>query len=288
MLHPYRPGRIPVIFVHGTASSPARWAEMANELMNDPVLAQRYQLWFYIYNTGNPIAYSAMGLRESLQRAVQDLDPQGQDSTLRQMVVIGHSQGGLLTKMTVVNSGTRFWDARSKVPIEQSNVSAAAKDLARRTMFVEPLPSVTTVVFICTPHRGSFVAEGVFGKIGRRLVSLPGTLTKMTVDLAKLDPGAAGQTLTVPTAIDNMNGSDPFIKTLSALPIAPGVDAHSIIAVKGDGPPEPGDDGVVKYSSAHIEGVASELIVRSSHSTQAVPETIEEVRRILYEHLGQQ
>ena len=288
MLHPYRPGRIPVVFVHGTASSPARWAEMANELMNDPVLAQRYQLWFYIYNTGNPIVYSAMGLRESLQRAVRDLDPQGQDSTMRQMVVIGHSQGGLLTKMTVVNSGTRFWDAHSKVPIEQSNVSAAAKDLARRTMFVEPLPSVTTVVFICTPHRGSFVAEGVFGKIGRRLVSLPGTLTKMTVDLAKLDPGAAGQTLTVPTAIDNMNGSDPFIKTLSALPIAPGVDAHSIIAVKGDGPPEPGDDGVVKYSSAHIEGVASELIVRSSHSTQAVPETIEEVRRILYEHLGQQ
>ncbi len=288
MLHPYRPGRIPVVFVHGTASSPARWAEMANELMNDPVLAQRYQLWFYIYNTGNPIVYSAMGLRESLQRAVQDLDPQGQDSTLRQMVVIGHSQGGLLTKMTVVNSGTRFWDARSNVPIEQTDLSAAAKDMARRTMFVEPLPSVTTVVFICTPHRGSFVAEGVFGKIGRRLVSLPGTLTKMSVDLAKLNPGAAAQTLTVPTAIDNMNGSDPFIKTLSALPIAPGVDAHSIIAVKGDGPPEPGDDGVVRYSSAHIEGVASELIVRSSHSAQAVPETIEEVRRILYEHLGQQ
>ncbi|MGH7354887.1 MAG: hypothetical protein ACRELS_09970, partial [Candidatus Rokuibacteriota bacterium] len=28
MLSPYRPGRIPVVLVHGTASSPARWAEM--------------------------------------------------------------------------------------------------------------------------------------------------------------------------------------------------------------------------------------------------------------------
>jgi triacylglycerol esterase/lipase EstA (alpha/beta hydrolase family) len=167
MLHPYHPGRIPVIFVHGTASSPARWAEMANELMNDPVLAQRYQLWFYIYNTGNPVAYSAMGLRESLQRAVKDLDPQGQDPTMRRMVVIGHSQGGLLTKMTVVNSGTRFWDARYKVPIEQTQLSAETKDLLRRSIFVEPLPFVTTVVFICTPHRGSFVAEGFFGKLGR-------------------------------------------------------------------------------------------------------------------------
>ena len=27
---------IPVVFVHGTASSPARWAEMANELLGDP------------------------------------------------------------------------------------------------------------------------------------------------------------------------------------------------------------------------------------------------------------
>jgi hypothetical protein len=103
-----------------------------------------------------------------------------------------------------------------------------------------------------------------------------------------LNPGGAAQAFTVPTAIDDMNGSDPFIKTLSALPIAPGVDAHSIIAVEGEGPADKGDDGVVKYSSAHIDGVASELVVRSSHSAQALPETIEEVRRILYEHLEHQ
>ena len=82
MLHPYYPGRIPVVFVHGTASSPARWAEMTNELLNDPVLGQRYQFWFFMYNTGNPIANSAMRLREALQHAVQDLDPDGTDSSL--------------------------------------------------------------------------------------------------------------------------------------------------------------------------------------------------------------
>jgi pimeloyl-ACP methyl ester carboxylesterase len=285
MLHPYHPGRIPVVFVHGTASSPARWAEMTNELMNDVVLGQRYQFWFYIYNTGNPIAYSAMGLREALQRAIQDIDPQALDPTMRQMVVIGHSQGGLLTKMTVVDTGTQLWDARFKVPIVQMKMSANTKDLLRRTLFVEPLPFVTTVVFISTPHHGSFVAENFFGKVGRRLVNLPGTLTKATADLITLNPSGAAQAITLPTAIDNMNGSDPFLKTLAALPITPGVDAHSIIAVKGGEPPEMGDDGVVRYSSAHIDGTASELIVRSGHSTQAEPETIEEVRRILYEHL---
>ena len=55
-----------------------------------------------------------------------------------------------------------------------------------------------------------------------------------------------------------MKPNNRFIKALSAIPIVDGVVAHSIIAVQGDGPPEEGDDGVVKYSSAHIEGVVSE------------------------------
>ncbi len=286
MLRPYHPGRIPVVFVHGTASSPARWAEMVSEMMNDPILGERYQFWFFTYNTGNPVAYSAMRLREALQHAVKDVDPEGKDPALRQMVVIGHSQGGLLTKMTVVNSGTRFWDVRSEVPFEQADLSAETRDLLRRSMFVEPLPFVTEVVFICTPHRGSFLAENFLGKIARRLVTFPAQLTKVSIDMVKLNPSGAAQTAWhMPTAIDNMDWSNPFLKTLASLPIAPGVEAHSIVAVKGDGPPEKGDDGVVKYTSAHIDGVASELIVRDSHSTQATPATIEEVRRILYAHL---
>ena len=95
-----------------------------------------------------------------------------------------------------------------------------------------------------------------------------------------------GTPFTIPTALDNMDASNPFIKALSATPIAPGVKAHSIIPVKGDGPVEDGNDGVVEYKSAHIDGVESELVVRSGHSTQATPQTIEEVRRILYEHAG--
>ena len=101
---------IPVVLVHGTASSPARWAEMANELLGDPEIGSRYQIWGFIYNSGNPIALSAMRLRESLIAFRKDIDPEGKDPALDEMVVIGHSQGGLLTKMTVVDSGTRFWD----------------------------------------------------------------------------------------------------------------------------------------------------------------------------------
>src|SRR3984893_12048390 len=123
MLHPYHPNMIPVVLVHGTASSPARWAEMANELLGDPAIASHYQLWFFIYNSGNPIVLSSMRLRESLVAVRQDVDPEGKDPALKQMVVIGHSQGGLLTKMMVVDTESRFYDAAFKKPIDQLKIS---------------------------------------------------------------------------------------------------------------------------------------------------------------------
>ena len=45
--------------------------------------------------------------------------------------------------------------------------------------------------------------------------------------------------------------------------------------------------GALCHARAHIDGVASELVVHSGHSTQSHPETIEEVRRILREHIGE-
>jgi pimeloyl-ACP methyl ester carboxylesterase len=287
MLHPYHAGEIPVVLVHGTASSPARWAEMANELLGDPAIASRYQLWFFIYNSGNPIFLSAMRLRESLVDVRKDVDPQGKDNALDQMVVIGHSQGGLLTKMTVVDSGGRFWSNLTKVPFDKAELDPETRDLLARALFVKPLPFVTRVIFIATPHRGSYMASNYFVKFGNKFINLPGGLAKSAIQLAKLrEPSVLGTPFTIPTALDNMDASNPGLKSLAAMPIAPAVHAHSIIPVKGAGPPEDGNDGVVEYKSAHVDGVESELIVRSGHSTQATPETIEEVRRILYEHAG--
>ena len=170
---PYRPGRIPVVLVHGTASSPARWAEMLNELQNDPHLWGRYQFWLYTYNTGNPIVYSGGILTEGLNRAVAELDPEGKDPALRKMVVIGHSQGGLLTKLTAIDSGTRFWDNGFAVPLDKLEASTETKEILKRSMFYTPLPSVKRLVFIATPHQGSFVAGGWIGRLTGKLISLP-------------------------------------------------------------------------------------------------------------------
>jgi pimeloyl-ACP methyl ester carboxylesterase len=284
MLHPHRTGRIPVVLVHGTASSPARWAELINELENDPRFWEHYELWLFIYNTGNPIAYSGMLLRDALTKAVADLDPEGKDPGLNQMVVIGHSQGGLLTKMTVIDSGTHLWPF--KVPPEELDLSVETRDLVTHALIFKPLPFVKRVVFIATPHGGSYQALGFLGRLSSWFVNLPGRFVKMNVELLTLQTkglvlGTAGG---VPTSITNMTPGNPFIKNLASIPIADGVVAHSIIAVDSDGPLKEGGDGVVKYVSAHIDGVASEKVVRSSHSVQGNPEAIQEVKRILIEH----
>jgi hypothetical protein len=185
--------------------------------------------------------------------------------------------------MQSIHSGDRIWNAVSRKPFDELRLTDQTRDLLQRGLFVEPLPEVTRVVFIATPHRGSFVAgRRWIANLVRRFTILPFQLTGVSMDLARnLD---AAKTPFVPTAVDNMSPGHPFISGLQDIPIAPSIAAHSIIAVKGSGPVEEGNDGVVEYKSAHIEGVESELVVRSPHSCQGHPQTMEEVRRILRLH----
>jgi len=285
-MRPYRADRIPVVFVHGTASSPGRWADMFNDLSNDRRIRARYQFWFFQYDTGNPIAYSAYLLRTALTNAVARLDPDGHDACLHEMVVIGHSQGGLLTKMTAIDSGDQLWRNVSDEPPDQLGLSPANQALLEQALFIKPLPFVRRVIFVATPHRGSFqAARWIAAQVGR-LVTFPVDVAQAGQELVTRKKDAFRAVGRIPSSVDNMSPSNPFVRTLASIPVAPGVTSNSIIAVRGDGPIEAGSDGVVEYKSAHVDGVESELVVRSGHSTQSDPRSIEEVRRILLAHAG--
>jgi pimeloyl-ACP methyl ester carboxylesterase len=286
---PYRPGRIPLVLVHGTASSPARWALLLNEIFNDRELASRYQVWLFTYNTGNPILYTGGILAQGLRNVVQELDPEGKDKALWKMVIIGHSQGGMLTKLIAIDSGDGFWDQSFKASIDRIDISPETRELLRKSLFYEPLPFVRRIVFISTPHHGSFLVGGRVSGLLRRLITLPSTIISPLQDVIEHNPEAVSNRVLkndFPRSTDNMDPESPFIKTYSSIPIAPGITSHSIIAVKNpEDPKEDWNDGVVSYSSAHIDGVASEFIVHSGHSAQEAPQAIEEVRRILLENL---
>lgn len=289
-LEPYRPGRIPVVFVYGTASSPGRWADMLNVLSNAASLNGRFQYWFFFYDTANAIPFSAMRLRETLSAVVDRIDPSGADPALRQMVVVGHSQGGLLAKMTAIESGERFWEGISTQSINDLVVSEETRDLLRRMFFFEPLSFVTRLVFIATPHGGSHVADNRLPGLIARFVRLPQSIAGAAADLitGNLDVLRFNPRRLQLGAIYDMRPGRSFVAALADARIAPGVKVHSIIPIQGDPPPEGQTDGVVRYESAHLGMAASELVIpRSDHSVQGDPLAIEEVRRILMEHADQ-
>ena len=287
---PYAPDRIPVVFVHGTFSSPVTWAEMANSLSADPVLRQRYQIWSFVYGSGNPLAQSIVEFRAALTAEVKRRDPEGTNAMLRQMVIVGHSQGGLLTKATAVDTGDQIWRVVSTNRLEDLKVSDEEREQLRNLTHYEPLPFVKRVVFISTPHRGSYLSSQLARRLAQWFVSLPGAMATRGKDVLRLSEGSdAGKFLhgRIPTSLDGMSPKNPALLVMSDIPVAPGIKAHSIVCIDGDDQPPKGGDGVVKYTSAHVDYVESELIVRSYHSCLDQPATVGEVRRILLEHLKQ-
>ena len=287
-LEPHRHGRIPVVLVHGTASSPLRWADMVNDLLEDKDIRDHYEFWFFTYNTGNPIPISANVLRHALENAVKSLGGVQADPALGRMVVIGHSQGGLLTKLISIDSGTKLWDAISDKPVDELNLKPETKAMLKEALFVHHLPFVETVIFIATPHGGSYQASLTIVSLFTRLVTLPLSIAAATADVLT----NAGEALKLDkdrrtfNSINGMSPGNPAIEAMRQIPVAPGIHAHSIIPTLQDGPLNDRNDGVVEYKSAHIDGVESELVIEhQGHSTQSNPLAVREVRRILLERL---
>jgi pimeloyl-ACP methyl ester carboxylesterase len=289
---PFQHGRIPVVLVHGTASNPAYWAELMNALTVDPVIRARYQFWFFIYSSGNPIVYSAATLRRALTDVLAKYDPDGNDAALRRMVVVGHSQGGLLTKLMGVTVDT---DAACREvlgsPLAELKLEPAQEQLLRECFDVQPMPCVERLVFVATPHHGSFLAAKWYSKLFAGLIAVPGEFGSLVTQMSgsvsreKLPTGMEDR---VPTSLDNMDPSNKVLLYLAGIPVDPRIHTHSIIPIGDADPahPDDADDGVVKYASAHLEGVESQIVVPSGHSCQSHPRTLIELRRILIEHLG--
>lgn len=279
MLHPYDPDRIPVILVHGLLSTPQMWVNVINEVEADPRLRGRFQFWVFRYPTGNPVSYSALRCREELAK-MQQLHP-----LPRGFIMVGHSMGGLVSRMQATDTGRALWDANLGPKAAVLDAKLRADDLAKRLLFFDANPQVRRIVFICVPHRGSELALGSIGAIGMRLITLPASLvTEITASLGDVLLTASGQKR-VPNSITSLSPKNPTLIAMDRLPIR--ASHHSIIGDRGKGNTPRSSDGVVPYRSSHLASAQSELIVPGPHGSYDLPPTIAELTRILREHLRQ-
>jgi pimeloyl-ACP methyl ester carboxylesterase len=290
LLRPYEQTKIPVVMVHGLASSPLAWIPMINELLRDPQIQTRYQFLLYVYPTGMPIPIAASGLRDALIDAQRQFETAPSQAAFSQMVLLGHSMGGLLSHAMAVDSSNRFWELNSYRRFDELLGKPETLEAIRHYTFFDALPFVQRVVFLGTPHRGSEYSRRPIGRVSSSLISEPDKYTDLLNELVKDNPKAFDrrQFRRLPTSIDTLEPDAPVLLALLAMKPRPGVTFHSIIGTNRPVPPLNSTDGVVAYRSSHVDWAASERVVLSDHGVQKAPEAIREVRRILLEHLASQ
>jgi pimeloyl-ACP methyl ester carboxylesterase len=287
MLQPYQKGKIPVVFVHGLLSDPLTWTEMFNELGADPEIRKKYQFWAFFYPTGLPFIKSAAKLRADLERVRMNCDPEGDDPALDRMVLVGHSMGGLISRLQTTKSGDDYWNLVSTKPFKEVKANDESRDLLRQVFFFEPSRTVSRVVYIGVPHRGSAYSKSYIGRFGSWLVRLPRMVLAAQQQLLKDNPEAFKDVFkgAIPTSVDLLSEDSKLLKVMYDAETAPGVKAHTIV---GEGikmaSGETGD-GIVPASSATLPNVASELRIRAIHEhVHRHPRATLEVKRILHEH----
>lgn len=288
---PYDENRIPVVMVHGLVSDPFTWNQMLAQLREDPRIDSKFQFWIFSYSTGNSILKSGSDLRLSLDDAMHQLDPKRQNPKLTSAVLIGHSMGGLLSKLQVTYSDDKLWDKVVGKPIDQLELDSGAEKVIRQQLYFEPQPMVSRVIYIGVPHQGSRWSDSMIGRLGGRFIGFPESIGNGFQNPLTNKRGVEpiDSVTGVRTTVDQISSRSATLKAIAELRTATQVEVHSIIGTAERLPDGSPGDGLVSVESARIENTNSELYVSARHADLTrTPESIMEVKRILIEHLAKQ
>lgn len=285
---PWDPRKIPLVMVHGLASSAEAWRELTNDVLGSDELRERYQIIHYTYATTEPVLVSAAQFRRELTAflAQVEYDP----AVTPKLVLVGHSMGGLIAKTLVVDSGRALWDRVFAVGPDELHATPAQRARFEESLILKPWPNVGRVVFLGTPQHGSEAANSFLGRIGERLLSLPVDFSALLRAAAAADPAQlreqarawfAGGRL---TSVQSLAPEFPTLAGLAALPIVETVPFHSVIGdATHDAQGRP-SDGYVTVESASLPGAASELRLPIRHREFDRPAPLNEVYRVLRAH----
>src|SRR6516164_6632910 len=140
---------------------------------------------------------------------------------------------------------------------------------------------------MASPFKGSKTADLIlfrlfpFGPIsgGARRTPLSGVHAQPELDGAvKREPADRPTTTFQHRSI--VSGICGFHR-LGQLKVAPWIPFHLIIGIRHGSNVKRSSDGIVAYSSSHLDGAESELDVKTGHTVTHSPKTEEEVLRIL-------
>jgi pimeloyl-ACP methyl ester carboxylesterase len=283
-MEPYQAEKIPIVLVHGLLSSPAAWSDIYNELRSDPNIRKRYQFWAFRYSTGAPFVKSAHELREKLNQAMACYSGIDQEQNLERTILIGHSMGGLVSKVLISESRDKVWNAIANVPLEAIAANEATKQQLASRLFFSPHPMVSRVVYIATPHQGSEMAGRLLGRIASASVKQNDNSYE---ELLRKNRGAFKEAVSggLPTSIELLDPDQPFLDVLACLPRSRCVITNTILGDSCRTLKLEQSDGVVNVKSAQQKSSESEKRIQATHNgLLRHKETFAELKRILKQH----
>jgi pimeloyl-ACP methyl ester carboxylesterase len=89
---------------------------VANEIMGDERLRDRYQVWQVYYPTNLPVAISQLDVRTALSRHLRTVDPERVNKASHDIVLVGHSMGGIIGALLVSYGRREVWEERYQAP----------------------------------------------------------------------------------------------------------------------------------------------------------------------------
>ncbi|WP_127024432.1 esterase/lipase family protein [Rheinheimera mangrovi] len=296
---PLQKNKQPLLMIHGLNSSPLIWYELTMAVLQDEELKQRYQIWHAFYPSGPPPFYNSMRLRKKLDELHSMLNAKGDSEVLDQMLVVGHSMGGIISKTLVQNTDFVLWDLSFTERPEQLGYAQQEMEKVKDIFIFNTRPYIDKVVFMDTPHGGSESSESILAKIASWFINLPKNFTllmsnfilklgpdKITLPMREYLNGGGG-----PHSVQVLSPRHPLLQGLNRLTYQRPV--YSIVG--SDGPLSCQDerscsqisDGVVPFFSAHQNKAVQEIIVSSRHNSYQSPQALEFLLQVLRQPAGE-
>lgn len=237
MLEPYRPDKRVIVLVHGLAGSPETWISLTNDILGDPVLREHYQVWQVFYSTNMPILESRYQIQTLLEQAWRNVDPTGRAPASQDAVLIGHSMGGIISRLMVSNTDltTPAFATLSRAQRERLR----AVPLVSARLKLKPLPQIGRAIFVSAPFRGTDYASRWYGRVFQRLLKLPSGFLNSFQNVASRSLGQArwvedrlfaeGGPLHLQTGIQDLDENSRFNRITQDVQIRPGLPYHLIM-----------------------------------------------------------
>ena len=298
MIEPYDPKKIPVVMVHGLWDGPTTWAHMIDDLRANREIHENYQFWFYSYSTAQPFWVSANQFRKDLREIRREVDPQQANPVLDEMVLVGHSMGGLVSLLQTIDSGDRYWEIISDRPIGDLKGNPETVAALKEMFYFQSNPSIKTLITLATPFKGSDFSNRATQWISQRLITLPALTTNDFEKLAVQNSDILKNSylFTRSNSIDSLAATNPIFEAIAETKIPDHLSTHNIVgqlekkSVFGRPTAESSDsgDGVVSLSSATSPKANSQVFVAAEHSKlHQQSGSIFEVRRLLLAQLAE-